>query len=138
MELDPGEREVLLDIIDSLAPRLGTVPRTTPHAYDDPALDEEYTRLVRPELDAGRDADIEAMRAWLRGSGERGWLDDAQVLSWTRALNHLRLVAGGLLGVDEDGWDDAPDDALLRRGEFHMLMALGWMQERLVAALSEE
>jgi len=137
VRLDAGEREVLLDIIDALAPRLGTVPRTAPHAYADPVLDAEYTRLMRPELDASRDADIDSMREALRGAGDRRDLDESQVLSWTRALNHLRLVAGGLLGVDEDGWDDAPDDSLVHRGEFHMLMALGWMQERLVAALDQ-
>jgi hypothetical protein len=137
VRLDSGDREVLLDIIDSLAPRLGTVPRTTPHAYADDVLDAEYVRLMQPELDASRDADIEGMRESLRDQGDRRELDESQVLAWTRALNHLRLVAGGLLGVDEDGWDEAPDDTLVRRGEFHMLMALGWMQERLVAALAE-
>jgi hypothetical protein len=40
-----------------------------------------------------------------------------------------------LLGVEEDGWDEAADDSLLRSPEFTMLMALGWMQEHIVAAL---
>jgi hypothetical protein len=137
LRLDAGEREVLLDIVDRLAPHLGAAERTAPRAYSDDVLEEEYRRLVRPEVEAGRDADIEAVRESLRGGGDRRELDESQALSWARALNHLRLVAGGMLGVEADGWDAAPDDELLRRGEFQMLMALGWMQERLVAALDE-
>lgn len=138
VQLDRSEREVLLDIIDTLAPRLGSVERTVPRAYDDEQLDAEYARFMRPEVEAGREADIEVMRESLRGDRDRWQLDESQALSWTRALNHLRLVAGGMLGVEEDGWDDAPDDALLRRGEFQMLMALGWVQEALVGALDGE
>lgn len=138
VQLDRGEREVLLDIIDSLAPHLGSVERTVPRAYDDEKLDEEYARFMRPEVEASREADIEVMRESLRGERDRWQLDESQALSWTRALNHLRLVAGGMLGVEEDGWDAAPDDSLLRRGEFQMLMALGWVQEALVGALDGE
>lgn len=135
VRLDGDEREALLQIIDSLLPALGVVPRTAPRAYDDDEMEAEYARMMRPEVEASRDADIEAMRAWLRSGGEARGLDEAQALSWTRALNHLRLAAGGLLGVEEDGWDEAAGDELLSSREFTMLMALGWMQERLVAAL---
>jgi Domain of unknown function (DUF2017) len=136
VQLDGDEREALLDIIDALTPHLGTVARTAPRAYDDAEMEEEYARLMRPEIEATRDADIDSMRDWLRAApGDRRDLDESQALSWTRALNHLRLAAGGLLGVEEDGWDDQADDTLLQRREFTMLMALGWMQERLVAAL---
>jgi hypothetical protein len=135
VRLDAEERAGLLSIVDTLSPHFGQVARTTPRAYDDPAMEEEYARLMRPEVEAARDADIEGMREWLRGAGDRRELDESQALSWTRALNHLRLAAGGLLGVEEDGWDEAADDSLLRSPEFTMLMALGWMQEHIVAAL---
>jgi hypothetical protein len=137
VRLDGDEREALLDIVDRLAPLLGTAERTTPRAYDDPQLEEEYARLMRPEVEATRDADVDGLRDWLRTTGDRRDLDESQALSWTRALNHLRLVAGAMLGVEEDGWDDAADDQLLRSPEFTMLMALGWLQERLVAAIEE-
>jgi hypothetical protein len=137
VRLDGEERAALLDIVEHLAPLLGTVPRTTPRAYDDDALDEEYGRFMRPEVEAAREADIDAVRESLRAGQDICLLDESQALSWTRALNHLRLAAGGTLGVEEDGWDEAADDTLLRRAEFTMLMALGWMQERLVAALEE-
>jgi len=138
VRLDGEERAALLEIIEHLAPLLGTLPRTTPRAYDDDELEEEYGRFMRPEVEAARDADIESMRESLRGGGDKRELDESQVLSWTRALNHLRLAAGGLLGVEEDGWDEEVDDSVLGRPEFTMLMALGWIQERMVAALDPE
>jgi hypothetical protein len=135
VRLDRDERAALMEIIGRLAPLLGTAERTSPRAYDDPQLEEEYARFMRPEVEAAREADVELLRASLQTEGDVRRLDDSQALSWTRALEHLRLVAGALLGVEEDGWDDAADDSLLRSQEFTMLMALGWLQEHLVAAL---
>lgn len=135
MRLDADERAALLSIVDGLQPRLGADARTTPRAYAEPELEQEYTRLMRPEVEASRDADIELVRESLRAAGERRELDDSQALSWARALNHLRLAAGGLLGIEEDGWEEMADPALLETPEFTMLMALGWMQERIVQSL---
>lgn len=135
MRLDDDERAALLSIVDTLRSHLGEDARTTPHAYDEPELEKEYARLMRPEVEASRDADIELLRESLRAEGERRELDDSQALSWARALNHLRLAAGGLLGIDEDGWEEVADPALLETAEFTMLMALGWMQERIVQSL---
>ena len=135
MRLDDDERAALLSIVDTLRSHLGDDARTTPRAYDEPELEKEYARLMRPEVEASRDADIELLRESLRGEGERRELDDSQALSWARALNHLRLAAGGLLGIDEDGWEEVADPALLETAEFTMLMALGWMQERIVQSL---
>ena len=135
VRLDAGERTALLGILDTLSPHLGTAARTAPRAYDDPDLEDDYARLMRPEVEASRDADIEAMRESLRSEGERRELDDAQALSWARALNHLRLVAGALLGIESDGWDDEVDPSVIETTEFTMLMALGWIQERIVQSL---
>jgi hypothetical protein len=135
VRLDADERAAMLGIIDMLSPHLGHVARTAPRAYDDPELEDEYARLMRPEVEASRDADIEAMGESLRTQRDRCDLDDSQALSWTRALNHLRLAAGGLLGIEQDGWDDAADQSVLQSNEFTMLLALGWMQERIVQAL---
>lgn len=135
VRLDADERAALIEIVDRLVPLLGTAERTSPRAYDDPELEEEYSRLMRPEVEATREADLESLRASLRTEGDTRQLDESQALSWARALEHLRLVAGALLGVEADGWDDAADDSMLGSPEFTMLMALGWMQEHLVAAL---
>ena len=56
-------------------------------------------------------------------------------LAWLRAFNHLRLVAASALGIEEDGWETGLDAAAQGRPEFRVLMALGYLQEELVAAL---
>jgi hypothetical protein len=62
-------------------------------------------------------------------------LTEDQALAWVRGLNLLRLTAGGLLGIEDDGWDQRADDALRRSPEFRVLLALGLLQEELVAVL---
>lgn len=52
-----------------------------------------------------------------------------------RGLNLLRLTAGGLLGVEDDGWDQDADEALRRSPEYRVLLALGLLQEELIAVL---
>jgi Domain of unknown function (DUF2017) len=135
LRLDRREREILLRIIDELRPGLGEDPRTRLRAYDDPALEEEYQRYSRPEVEQTRAADIDALRAALEGSDDRFRLAEEDALSWIRALNHLRLVAGARLGIENDGWEDRSDRRLLESDEYAMLITLGWIQDSVVAAL---
>ena len=133
--LGAQEREVLTRIIDDLAADLGSAARTSPRAYDDPELEAEYAGWTRPALDEGRRADVAAVRAQIASGGDRQRLDEEAALQWLRVLNHLRLVAGARLGIDEDGWEErVPADAL-ERDEMAMLEVLGWMQEAMIAAL---
>jgi hypothetical protein len=135
VKLDEDERRVLLGIVDSLTEVLGTVPRTSPRAFDDPKLEAEYQRWIAPELADARGADIDTVRRALGSDEEHCELDDAQALAWVRALNHLRLAAGGLLGIEDDGWEEAVPTGEHGRDEYRMLSALGWVQEALVDAL---
>lgn len=135
IRLDADERAALLMIVEQLAPSLGQVRRTVPVAYDDPELQAEYDRWVRPEIDRGRGEDLDAIRACL-GSGEDVTsLSDDQALAWVRGLNLLRLTAGGLLGVEEDGWEQRAEERVRHSTEFRVLLALGLLQEELVAVL---
>jgi len=136
LRLDGRERELLLDIVDRLSAKLGTVPRSSPRAYEDPELEAEYQRLARPDFESTRLADIDLVRGGLAAGRDRILLADDQTLAWIRALNHLRLVAGGLIGIDADGWESTVDEATLARPEYDMLIALGWVQEGLVSAMS--
>jgi hypothetical protein len=134
VKLDDGERRTLLLIVDQLAPRVGAVARTKPHAYEDLSMEAEYRRFTLPEVERTRSADIAAVRAALAETRDRWELDDPQALAWARALNHLRLVAGGLAGVDDDGWEQrAPGEAV----ELEMLHDLTWVQDAIVAALED-
>jgi hypothetical protein len=118
-----------------LAPSLGQVRRTVPIAYDDPEFQAEYDRWVRPEIERSREADLEVIRDCI-GSGEDVTvLTEEQAFAWARGLNLLRITAGGLLGVEEDGWEQQADDALRGSPEFRTLLALGLIQEELIAVL---
>ncbi|MFI5313971.1 MAG: DUF2017 family protein, partial [Candidatus Dormibacteria bacterium] len=57
------------------------------------------------------------------------------VYAWLRGFNQLRLAAGSLLGISDDGWEIAASEQLRAQPEFGMLIALGYLQEELVAAL---
>ena len=127
LRLDRREREILLRIVDELRPGLGDDPRTRLHAYDDPKLDEDYQRYSRPE--------VEHVRAALGGTDDRFRLSEEEALTWVRALNHLRLVAGARLGIDDDGWEERGDGSVLESEEYAMLVTLGWVQENVIAAL---
>ncbi|MGA8014582.1 MAG: DUF2017 family protein [Candidatus Dormiibacterota bacterium] len=135
LRLDSSERAVIGAIVEQLAPHLGKVPRTSPVAYADPELQAEYERWVRPSVESGRNADLDVIRDSVSSGEDVTPLTEAQAMAWTRGLNHLRLAAGGLLGIDEDGWEEQASDQLRSSGEYRVLMALGLLQEELVAAL---
>jgi hypothetical protein len=133
--LDADERKAIAKVVEQLSPQLGRVPRTSPIAYEDTELQAEYERWVRPEIERGREADLDVVRDCVGSDEDVTPLTEAQALAWTRALNHLRLAAGGVLGIDADGWEERADRALRRTPEFRVLIALALLQEELVAAL---
>jgi hypothetical protein len=104
-------------------------------AYEDAELQAEYDRWVRPEVERGRGEDLDAIRACLASGEDVTSLSDDQALAWVRGLNLLRLTAGGLLGVEEDGWEQRAAESVRRSTEFRVLLALGLLQEELVAVL---
>ncbi|MGD0834463.1 MAG: DUF2017 family protein [Candidatus Dormibacteria bacterium] len=135
LQLDSDERTAIRDIVDELSPLLGHVSRTAPVAYADEEMEREYDHWVRPEIDRGRDADLSVIRDCLDSGEDISPLTEEQTLAWVRGLNHLRLAAGALLGVEQDGWELSPDSALRDKPEFRVLLALGYLQEELIAAL---
>jgi hypothetical protein len=135
LHLDANERAAIAAILDDLSPHLGSVIRTKPVAYSEPAYQHEYARWVVPEVERNRNADLDVVRDCLASGEDMSPLTDAQALAWSRALNHLRLAAGGLLGIEEDGWELEIGASVRVRPEYRMLMALGILQEELVAAL---
>ena len=136
LRLDREERAALEMIVAQLSPKVGEVKRTVPIAYDDAELQREYDRWVSPgdRPEPGSRTSTPSARAL--GSGEDVTaLTEDQALSWVRGLNLLRLTAGGLLGIEDDGWDQDADEALRRSPEYRVLLALGLLQEELIAVL---
>ena len=135
VKLDAREREALLSIVEGLAAQAGPSLAAGQRAYDEAELQAEYDRWVRPDVERSREADLAVVRDSL-GAGENTLpLTEAQALAWLRAFNHLRVTAGGILGIESDGWEEAVDAATKGRPEYGVLLALGYLQEELIAAL---
>ncbi|HEY6469086.1 MAG TPA: DUF2017 family protein [Candidatus Dormibacteraeota bacterium] len=135
VKVDSRERQALIGILDSLSPRLAAPLAKAPRAYDEADLQAEYDRWVRPDIDKGREADVNMVRDALSGGEDTLPLTEAQALAWLRAFNHLRVAAGEILGIEGDGWEDTATDATKQRPEYGVLIALGYLQEELVAAM---
>lgn len=135
VRVDKREREALVGIIDSLGPRLAAPLVSAPRAYAEDDLQAEYDRWVRPDIDRGREADVTMVRDALSGGEDTLPLTEAQALCWLRAFNHLRIAAGEILGIEGDGWEDTATETTKQTAEYGVLIALGYLQEELVAAL---
>jgi hypothetical protein len=102
---------------------------------DDPEADAELLAIVRPDLEAGRRAQLETVRSTLEGAT----LDERQLAAWLGACNDLRLVIAARLGVIDDGdvpLPDDPDDP----GAWPLVVYhfLGWLVGEIVDALAED
>jgi len=134
LRLNESERAALLDIVERLSPGVQAL-QVGRRVYDEEALEQDYERLVRPDVVLGRDTDIEAVRQALRAGEDTCALTEGNCYAWIRALNHLRLSAADQLGIDSDGWQEQADAATRERLEYRALIALAYIQEELVAAL---
>lgn len=135
VRLNEQERTALLDITTRLQEHIGRALATTPRAYDDEGMQGEYDRWVRPEIERGYEADLAVVRDALDAGDDLLVLTEAQVFAWLRGFNQLRLAAGSILGITDDGWEVSGTDAMRAAPEYGMLMVLGFLQEELLAAL---
>ena len=135
VRLTSQERDALQGIVTRLTPELAAVRETTAHAYEEPELQSEFSHWVQPESDRECEADLTVVNNCLSAGEDTLPLTEAQAICWLRALNYLRLAAGRLLGVTDDAWMDEADDKTRQSHEFAVLMALGYIQEELIAAL---
>jgi hypothetical protein len=139
LRLSREERALLVGLASELRAQLGGEPsdpslrRLFPPAYDDDAEEHAYRDLMGDELLEGRREALEL----LARTAEQKRLSAEEADAWLRALNDLRLVLGTRLDVQEDTLlgDLRPDDP--RAHGLAVYGYLSWIQEQLVAALSE-
>ena len=134
LRLDLHEREALLHVVDELTPLVGKALESPPRAYEDDERQAEFDRWVRPDVERGRDSDIAAVHDALASGEDTIILTEPHAYAWLRAINHLRLAAGAVLGLEDD-WDEHLPAEERERPEYRMLMVLSWLQEEFVAAL---
>jgi hypothetical protein len=138
LRLAQPERDLLVALPGQLASILESddpaLTRLFPPGYgDDLDASAEYDRLVRGDLvDGKRDALATMART---ATAER--LSEDELLQWLTATNDLRLVLGTRLRVTEDrqGFMPSPNDPWAP--EWVAYNYLSWLQEEIVAALSD-
>jgi hypothetical protein len=140
LRLPADERDLIEVLCEELRGRVDEEPdhpdlrRLFPPAHaDDPEADAAYRRLVGSQLDSGRERAIATVQDTLGND----LLSAEEAESWLRVLNDLRLVLGTRLDVQEDTFaaDLRPDDP--NAPALAVYGYLSWIQEQLVAALSE-
>ncbi|MCB2223478.1 MAG: DUF2017 family protein [Actinobacteria bacterium] len=136
--LAPAEREVLLAVPILLRSRSGDADgapawarlRAAGH-LDDPEAAARFADLTAGMLAGAQADDLDRFEETL----DDEVLDTASAECWMRAIGEARLLVAARLGIEEDGWeDDAGEQDLV---EMTVLRVLGYLQEGLVAALSE-
>lgn len=139
LRLSDGERALFHSLHQELAELLADpddpgLRRLFPPAHDDAERDEQYQALVRDQLVSGRAQALDIVRAAIEGEV----LTAEEADAWLRVLNDLRLVLGTRLDVTEDTDFEQVDPEDPRGRELIVYAYLSWLQEELVAALSEE
>ncbi|MDP1821574.1 MAG: DUF2017 family protein [Acidimicrobiales bacterium] len=113
LDLPAEERALVADLCGQLRALLTettddpSLRRLFPTAYhDDVERDREYQQLVRDELLDRRLSALDTVQA----THDATEVDAAQLGTWMRALNDLRLVIGTRLDVSEDALELDADD----------------------------
>lgn len=139
LALSRDERALLAGLAAELRAQLDgdtgepSLRRLFPPAYEDAADERAYRDLAGDSLLDGRRAALKLLAETV----DRDRLSAEEADAWLRALNDLRLVLGTRLDVQEDTFasDLRPDDP--NAPALAVYGFLSWIQEQLVAALSE-
>ncbi len=101
-----------------------------PVYLDDSESNDEWWRLMGPDMEAARQADRQIFKKTVDGD-EPTMLTDEEAEAFLRVLNESRLALGARFGVEvEEDYDELPDDS-------RMIMAyLGAVLEELTEELS--
>ncbi len=101
-----------------------------PVYLDDAASNDEWQRLMGPELEDARQRDRRTFQRVLEGSPFT--FSDDQADAFLRVLNEARLVLGARLGIDvEEDHNQVPEE------DRWALDYLGWLQEELTMELTK-
>lgn len=152
--------ELLPDLLDSVGAAEGdpALSRLTPSAYpDDPEAQEEYGRMINPELEREREADrrildnllaarerIAGSEETKRKSGKSGTdgtsettvLGQEETESLLRVMNESRLTLAARLQIEDDIWEKMPARPNEEAPAMMLLRYLTYLQEALIDALT--
>ena len=108
---------------------------------DDPAMEDEYQRLMREELVTSRLGAVQTVQQVLSRPGRSVTVSEAEMAALMQGINAIRLVLGTLLGVTDDdedalgfAFDDEDDDDGEDTAEHHLYGYLSWLLDAAVVA----
>lgn len=115
----PADEIEALGMVNELLASVGThegdpaARRLAVPAYpDDTEANEEFERLMGPELDTSRVADRSAVETTLEEARRSSViLSPSEAEAWLLVLNEARLALAARLGIEEEGWGE--DEAAL-------------------------
>jgi hypothetical protein len=144
VRLAPREREILGALAAEIATETAGqadadaaddpgLARLWPDAVDgDPEASAAFRELVGTDLEDARRARFETLAATISATS----LDEGEGTAWLGAVNDLRLVMGGRLGVTEETGLQPVDEQDPNGGETIVFLWLGWVEEQLVEAMA--
>ena len=167
-EFSESEREVLINLVEQIIELLGertdnhvddplaamvgitshdsppedeVLLRLLPNAYADQVDAAEFRRYTESTLRAKKYEHSMSMRITLKSAID-GIIevDHDGANDWLGAMNDIRLALGVRLKVEQTSHEElellAPDDPM--RGVYAVYSWLGWLQESLIVALTDE
>lgn len=137
VDLSDAERDLLVSLVDQMTDLLQSADpslhRLFPRPYgDDEERNEGYAALVVPMLTEQRLEALEIVRSTARSTEVSG----AELETWMRSINDVRLVLGTVLGITDDGEPALGADDPETAQQLGMFEYLGMLLELIVAALA--
>lgn len=102
-----------------------------PVYLEDPEANDEWWRLIGPDLKAGRQSDRETFKKVL-DTEQPVVLDEEEAVAFLRVVNEARLALGARLGMKvEEDHDELPEESR------QVMDYLAWILEELTVELSK-
>lgn len=146
LRLERHEARLLGELLDEMEKLLeAELPREEPvtgrlfpQAYQDPDDDAKYRDLVGDELRTEKLHAVRTVRGQLGGrGGVRAKISPAEMTRWLTLLTDLRLAIGTRLEMTEEKMSVEPQPDDPEGPALSVLHWLGWVQESLLAAMSD-
>ena len=146
-ELEEYEADLMRQLLDEMRtlleadvpPSDAVLRRLFPDAFEDEDQASAYRELIGDELHDRKTAALRTARETVGvGGSVSAALDDEQVDRWLALLTDIRLAIGTRLDVTEERMAAELDSADPDAAALSVLHWLGWLQESMLAAISDE
>lgn len=140
--LDSTEASILRGLVGEMrsviTSGMGNVTnRLFPQAFEDPVNEADYRDLVGGELRRVKMDGLSEMATKLGSAGHAELeLDADECATWLAVVTDMRLAIGTKLEVTEEVMSAEPDPRDPGAAGLNLMHWLGWLSERMIAALT--